>query len=229
MDIGHEMAEVIDGTRQFLHQMREMGEEEVLLHKVIGETAAPSAKRLQTLCESIDKNCQKCSLGKTRTNLVFGTGDSEAGIMFVGEAPGEEEDRQGLPFVGPAGQLLTKIIQSIKLEREAVYITNILKCRPPKNRDPAPHEIACCESHLICQIETVQPRVICALGRIAGQTLLKTDDSLAKLRSKLHDYRGIKLVVTYHPAALLRNPGWKRETWEDVKRLRREYDGLGIR
>lgn len=168
--------------------------------------------------------CLKCPLGETRHNLVFGSGNPDANIMFIGEAPGADEDEQGLPFVGAAGRLLTKIIESIGLGREEVYIANILKCRPPRNRDPQPGEVAACEPYLHRQIGLIQPAVICALGRIAAQALLKTSASLTKMRGKVHRYQGRPLVVTYHPAALLRNPNWKRPTWEDVQMLRRIHD-----
>ena len=148
--------------------------------------------------------------------------------MFVGEAPGAEEDRQGLPFVGKAGQLLTKIIEAMQLRREEVFICNMLKCRPPNNRNPLPDEIEQCEPYLKRQIEIVQPRIIGALGRVAAHALLKTQEPMKQLRGQLHQYEGIPLIVTYHPAALLRNPGWKRATWEDMKWLRREYDGVEL-
>jgi len=144
--------------------------------------------------------------------------------MVIGEGPGYEEDMQGEPFVGKAGQLLNKILQSVEFRREEVYIANIIKCRPPNNRDPLPEEIEQCEPYLWTQIELIKPKVILALGRIAGQTLLKTNQPLAVLRGKVHEVRGVKMVVTYHPAALLRNPQWKRPTWEDVQRLRRVYN-----
>jgi uracil-DNA glycosylase family 4 len=168
--------------------------------------------------------CLKCPLGESRRNFVFGSGRADATLMFVGEAPGAEEDAQGLPFVGAAGQLLTKIIESIGFERDEVYIANILKCRPPGNRDPQAEEVAACEPHLHRQIALIRPRVICALGRIAGQVLLKTNVTLSRLRGQVHTYRGRPLLVTYHPAALLRNPNWKRPTWEDMKMLRRIHD-----
>ncbi len=168
--------------------------------------------------------CLKCALGESRRNFVFGSGRADATLMFVGEAPGAEEDAQGLPFVGAAGQLLTKIIESIGFQRDEVYIANILKCRPPGNRDPQAEEVAACEPHLHRQIALIRPRVICALGRIAGQVLLKTSAPLARLRGQVHTYRGRPLLVTYHPAALLRNPNWKRPTWEDMKMLRRIHD-----
>ncbi len=169
-------------------------------------------------------SCLKCSLGETRTNFVFGTGNRNAAVMFVGEAPGRDEDLQGEPFVGRAGGLLNQIIEAIGFTREEVYIGNILKCRPPGNRDPQPDEVAACEPHLHRQIELIQPVVICALGRIAAQTLLKTTASLGKLRERTHLYQDRPLVVTYHPAALLRNPNWKRPTWEDMKLLKKIHD-----
>jgi uracil-DNA glycosylase len=172
--------------------------------------------------------CLRCPLGGTRTNFVFGSGNPTADIMFVGEAPGADEDKQGLPFVGRAGKLLTDMITATHLDRQNVYIGNILKCRPPGNRDPKPDEIEACEPILIRQIEIIKPQIICALGRIAAQTLLRTTATLGALRGKTHDYHGVRLIVTYHPAALLRNPNFKRPAWEDLKFLRREYDGLEL-
>ncbi|MHB9030036.1 MAG: uracil-DNA glycosylase [Candidatus Latescibacterota bacterium] len=191
------------------------------------EEALAGKNSLQELNAAVQE-CLRCQLGEKRKNFVFGAGNPEADIMFVGEAPGADEDLQGLPFVGRAGQLLTKMIESIKLSRGDVYITNVLKCRPPGNRDPLPAEIEKCEPILLRQIELIRPKVICALGRISGQTLLRTDATLGSLRGKVHDYHGVKLIVTYHPAALLRNPQWKRPTWEDLKFLRREYDGVEL-
>ena len=159
---------------------------------------------------------------------MVGAGAPDADVMFVGEAPGHEEDRQGLPFVGASGQLLTKMIEAIGFRREDVYIANVIKCRPPQNRDPQGDEIAACEPLLKRQIEIVGPRVICTLGRFAAQTLLRTTTSMGRLRGQVYDYEGVKLVPTYHPAALLRNPQWKRPTWEDLKRLRLEYDGVKL-
>ena len=172
--------------------------------------------------------CTHCPLGASRNQFVFGSGNPDAGIMFVGEAPGADEDRSGLPFVGAAGQLLTKIIEAMGLPREEVYICNILKCRPPGNRDPQPEEIAQCEPYLKRQIDLVQPRVLCTLGRFAAQTLLRSDLTMGRLRQSEHRYEGIPLVATYHPAALLRNPQWKRPTWEDIKKVRRLYDGVAL-
>jgi uracil-DNA glycosylase family 4 len=172
---------------------------------------------------------QKCALHQTRTNTVFGVGNPDAGVVFVGEAPGRDEDLKGEPFVGRAGQLLNKILAAIGFRREDIYIANVLKCRPPENRDPASSEVAQCEPYLLRQLEIIEPRVICALGRIAAQTLLKTSSSLTKMRTEVHDYHGIPMVATYHPAALLRNPNWKRPAWEDVQKLRVLYDELGGR
>lgn len=168
--------------------------------------------------------CQKCDLAKSRTNFVFGSGNPNADIMIIGEAPGNEEDLQGLPFVGRAGQLLTKILEAINLSRDEVFICNILKCRPPQNRNPLPVEVEQCEPYLKKQIEIIKPVFILALGLTAVDTLLKSKNKMAETRGKVMNYHGIKMLVTYHPAALLRNPNWKRETWEDVKLLRRMYD-----
>ena len=162
--------------------------------------------------------CHKCPLGKTRTNLVFGVGDPMAKLMFVGEAPGRDEDLQGEPFVGRAGQLLTKIIEAIGWKRSDVYIANVLKCRPPENRNPLPEEIVLCMPYLIKQIETIQPKVLCALGTFAAQTLLNTKAPVGTLRGKFHEYKGIPMMVTYHPAYLLRNPNDKAKVWDDIKR-----------
>jgi len=168
--------------------------------------------------------CMQCPLGHTRTNFVFGSGNPNADIMIVGEAPGADEDEQGLPFVGRAGQLLTKILEAISLPREEVYICNILKCRPPNNRKPLVGETDQCEPYLWKQIEIVQPKLILALGLTAANTLLKNKESMTNLRGKIHDYHGIRTLVTYHPAALLRNPEWKKYAWDDVKLLRNLYD-----
>ena len=170
--------------------------------------------------EAAVRGCTKCSLHATRTQTVFGTGNRRAQWMFVGEAPGADEDRQGEPFVGAAGQLLNAMIAALGLKREAVYIANVLKCRPPSNRDPQPGEVEQCEAHLIGQIELIQPKLIVALGRHAAHSLLKTDLALAKLRGQPHHYRNIPLVVTYHPAYLLRTPSDKRKAWEDLCRAR---------
>jgi uracil-DNA glycosylase len=166
------------------------------------------------------KDCRRCKLAPTRTNLVFGSGNPHAELMFVGEAPGADEDAQGLPFVGRAGQLLTKIIEAMGLRRDEVFICNILKCRPPGNRNPESEEIACCEQFLFRQIAAVKPKVICALGTFGAQTLLRTTEPISRLRGQLIDYRGAKLMATFHPAYLLRNPNEKRKVWEDMQIIR---------
>lgn len=163
-------------------------------------------------------DCQLCPLAKTRTNLVFGAGDPDAQLMFVGEAPGRDEDQQGIPFVGRAGQLLTKIIQAINMTRDQVYIANILKCRPPNNRNPETEEIEKCYPFLRQQIKVIQPRIICALGAFAAQTLLQTKTPIGRLRGRGHPFNKHSLVIpTYHPAFLLRNPNKKRDVWEDMQ------------
>ncbi len=171
--------------------------------------------------------CVKCGeLARKRTQVVFGSGNADAELVFVGEAPGFEEDAQGLPFVGPAGQLLTKIIESIGLKREQVFICNVLKCRPPGNRNPLPDEIGNCEPYLTAQLEIIQPKIICALGTFAAQTILKTATTISSLRGRFSDYHGMKLICTFHPAYLLRNPSDKKKVWEDMKMIRAEL-GLG--
>ncbi len=170
-------------------------------------------------------HCQKChDLAAKRTHVVFGAGSANAKLLFVGEAPGHDEDLQGLPFVGRAGQLLTQIIEAIGLTRRDVFICNVLKCRPPGNRNPLPEEIINCEPFLLQQIQTIQPRVICALGTFAAQTLMKSGQPISSLRGRFHDYRGTKLMCTFHPAYLLRNPQDKRKVWEDMKMVRRALD-----
>ncbi len=168
--------------------------------------------------------CQRCALHKTARNAVPGEGNPQAEVLCVGEAPGANEDEQGRPFVGEAGELLNKILSAIQLAREDVYICNVLKHRPPGNRDPLPDEVAACQPYLLRQIELVRPKVIIAWGRFAAQTLLQTTTGIGQLRGQLHRYHGVPLIVTYHPAALLRNEAWKRPTWEDVKLARRVLD-----
>lgn len=172
--------------------------------------------------------CRKCPLGHSRTNSVPGEGNPGAGFVCVGEAPGATEDATGRPFVGRAGVLLTEILKAIGFAREDVFICNVLKCRPPNNRDPEPLEVQACSPYLHRQLELIRPRVILALGRPAAHALLGSTASLGDLRGKLHRYRGIPLIVTYHPAALLRNPHWKRPTWDDVRIARRLFDGEAV-
>ncbi len=165
-------------------------------------------------------DCTRCKLHQGRTTLVFGVGRADADLMFVGEAPGRDEDLQGVPFVGRAGQLLTKIIESIGLTRDEVYIANVIKCRPPQNRNPEPDEVETCEPFLFDQLAAVQPRVVVALGAFAVRTLLKSEQPISRLRGQVFDYRGAKLVPTFHPAFLLRSPDRKRDVWEDMKKVR---------
>lgn len=167
------------------------------------------------------RDCQRCPLGQSRTRLVFGTGNPRASLVFVGEAPGRDEDLKGEPFVGEAGQLLDRILFAMGLKREDVYICNVLKCRPPGNRDPLPDEITTCEPFLIRQLAAIRPRVIVGLGRFAVQSLLKNKIPISRLRGEWQSYQGIPLMPTYHPAYLLRNPHGKREVWEDMKEVRR--------
>ncbi len=188
-----------------------------------------SCSSLAELNEMI-KDCRKCRvLADKRKNLVFGSGNPNADIAVVGEAPGADEDEKGFPFVGRAGKLLTDILAAINFSRDEVYICNILKCRPPENRNPLPDEIFNCEPYLNKQLEIIKPKLILALGTFAAQTLLGTKEPLGKLRGRFHTYKNIKTMVTYHPAALLRNPNWKRPTWEDVKLFRKEYDSISAR
>jgi uracil-DNA glycosylase len=169
--------------------------------------------------------CTKCRLCEGRTNTVPGEGPADARLVVVGEGPGKTEDQTGRPFVGQAGQLLTKILGAIELPREQVFICNVVKCRPPENRTPQYDEVAACVPYLFRQIELLKPKVILAMGNAAAQTLLDTKQSLGALRNRLHRFRGIPVIVTYHPAALLRNPNWKRPTWDDVRIARRLLDG----
>ena len=187
-------------------------------------TAEPSPA-LADLARAVS-TCTRCALSQGRNHTVFGDGDPNADLVFVGEAPGADEDRSGLPFVGRAGQLLTDIIEKgMKLRRGDVYICNVLKCRPPGNRDPRPDEVEQCEPYLVEQLSHIRPKVICALGAHAARTLLKTKESTGRLRGKWHFYHGIPLRVTYHPAYLLRSPGEKRKTWEDIQEVMKVLSG----
>ena len=182
-----------------------------------------NAVSLESL-EQMISTCQKCPLGQTRTKFVFGVGNPNADIVVIGEAPGADEDRTGEPFVGLAGQLLNKILEAINLRREDVFIANILKSRPPGNRTPERFEVEQCMPYLYKQLELIRPKFILALGLTAANTLLGRKAKMGELRGEVHDYHGIRVIVTYHPAALLRNSQWKRPTWEDVQHLRRLYD-----
>jgi len=183
-------------------------------------------KSLDEYYNTINK-CQKCELGKLRKNFVFGVGNPNADLFLIGEAPGADEDEQGIPFVGRAGKLLTDILKAIKFDRNEVYIANILKCRPPNNRDPLPIERQTCFPYLQKQIEFINPKVILCLGRVAANTLLNKNEPMSLLRGgNKFSFNNIPVMVTYHPAALLRNPNWKKGCWEDVQQLRKLYDEL---
>jgi uracil-DNA glycosylase len=194
----------------------------------IVDRSDPSRRTLAQLVAEVG-NCQRCKLHTTRRQLVFGVGAEDAPLMFVGEAPGEQEDRRGEPFVGPAGELLDKMIEAMGWSRDTVYITNVLMSRPPNNRAPAADEIAACLPFLHAKIATVAPRIIVALGRPAANTLLGTNAPISTLRGSFHDRNGIKVMPTFHPAYLLREPDRKRDAWSDLKLVIAELDRLGIR
>jgi uracil-DNA glycosylase len=238
---------------QFLRQLEERGESFLLLEDVnladypgaesagisVGEAPpAPSAAAGSEARpgESLEEfgariaSCTGCSLHESRTNFVFGAGDPGADMLFIGEGPGAEEDRQGLPFVGRSGQLLTKIIASIGFTREEIYIANMVKCRPPGNRDPRPDEISACNGHLLAQLDLIQPKVIVTLGRFsAGHFHDSPGAAMRDMRGQVGEFHGVKVVSTYHPAALLRNSNWKRGCWEDMLLARKVYDQAGGR
>lgn len=220
--------------REILEYLRDLGFEDLYRSKVasaprlatapesestVGEGSQDRAAVLSTLCEAV-QGCERCELSRSRQKVVFGSGEVSAELMFIGEGPGAQEDRQGLPFVGPAGELLTRIIQAIDLRREDVYIANIVKCRPPSNRDPRPDEVTACRGYLEQQIELVQPRVIVALGKVAAQTLLGMDETLGRMRGRWYDVLGVPTRVTYHPAGVLRNSQWRRPVWDDMQVVR---------
>jgi len=192
------------------------------------ERGVEAATALRVIREDLG-DCQRCKLAPGRKNIVFGVGKPDADLVFVGEAPGATEDARGEPFVGDAGQLLTKMIAAMGFAREDVYIANILKCRPPGNRDPEPDEVEACEPFLKRQLDTLRPKVIVALGRIAAQTLLRSDAPISALRGRWKSYHGIALLPTYHPAFLLRQPGQKRTAWEDLKEVLAELERQGMR
>jgi uracil-DNA glycosylase family 4 len=215
----HSMDGMINDLKAYLEYLKGMGIVSLSSSEMGDDTSLPS--RILTLAEVREElgDCKRCKLHRTRRTIVFGEGNEKATLMFIGEGPGYDEDVQGKPFVGRAGQLLTKIIESINLSREEVYIANIIKCRPPQNRNPEPDEIQSCNPFLRKQINAIQPKIICALGTFSAQTLLKTNTKITALRGKLYDLEGIKVIPTYHPAFLLRNPERKREVWEDMKKI----------
>jgi DNA polymerase len=190
-----------------------------------GEHGYKSISEMDKIRQTIG-DCRRCQLYLSRTNIVFGKGNTNAWLFIVGEGPGEEEDIQGEPFVGPAGQKLTQIIQAMGMEREDVYISNVVKCRPPGNRNPRREEIDACLPFLLEQIRVIKPLLILALGNVAAQSLLKTEKKISQLRGKFYDFQGIRLMPTYHPAFLLRNPERRRDVWEDVKMIMKEFESL---
>ena len=192
----------------------------------------PEAKEDWEKAKSLDQleklicDCTKCRLHQGRNKFVFGTGNPNSDVLVIGEGPGAEEDRQGLPFVGRAGKLLTDMLKAIKFEREEVYIGNVVKCRPPENRTPNPDEMDTCMLYLKKQCELIKPKLILCFGLTAAKGLLKKRESLGELRKHIFEYEGAKVIVTYHPAALLRNPNWKKACWEDLKKFRKMYDEI---
>ena len=218
--IEQEFHQVLSSLQDFLLSQKEQGVLGLPLQHQ--RTTVNKDQQLENIRSELGE-CTRCKLHQHRRHIVFGTGNPAAQLVFVGEGPGGEEDVQGKPFVGRAGQLLTKIINSIDLTREEVYIANIIKCRPPNNRNPEPDEIKACEPFLIKQLDAIKPKIICALGTFAAQTLLETDERISHLRGKFIPYRNSRLIATFHPAFLLRNPQRKRDVWEDMKMIRKEY------
>lgn len=232
-----ELQYLVSALRGYIDELRETGVDGIPvtsgMRRGQDDTGVRVEKKMPDACpvivpesavsESIEdirlelQDCGRCVLGTTRTNLVFGVGNPNARVVFVGEAPGRDEDLKGEPFVGEAGQLLTKIIQAMGFSRDDVYICNVLKCRPPDNRNPLPPEIDACRPFLLRQVKAVDPEVVVALGTFAAQTLLRTREPISHLRGRFHDYHGIPLMPTFHPAFLLRNPAMKREVWNDMK------------
>ena len=230
----HAAADIVGAVRDYVTYLQQLGVTDLPLRLMRmpqtstvqkGETVSTDPAPLAQLAASV-RDCQKCRLHETRTQVVFGTGNPDADLVFVGEAPGRDEDRQGEPFVGAAGQLLTRIIEAIGLTREQVYILNVVKCRPPNNRNPRPDEVAACRPILEAQLACLKPRVICALGTFAAQTLLQTDEIISRLRGHFRNMGDIPVMPTYHPAYLLRNPQGKRAVWEDMQQIQHV---LGLR
>lgn len=221
----HEYYAIISQSRALLEGLHRWGFEAVTLPAATDQAEAEPATGGKTeplelaVVEEQLQDCTRCALSKQRARVVYGIGNPDADLVLIGEAPGREEDRQGIPFVGEAGQLLDRILAAMNLSREQVYICNLIKCRPPANRDPLPEEIACCEPFLQQQLALIRPQLIVALGRFASQSLLRTNTPITKLRGNWHEYAGIPLLPTFHPAYLLRNPAGKREVWEDMKQV----------
>ena len=227
-----EFREIVRQTRQLVKSLPAFGITELPMNPKTSEGEPPmkssSPKKTLSLADKEKQlapvrekalACRACVLCETRNKVVFGEGSLDADLVFVGEGPGRDEDAQGRPFVGAAGNLLTRMIEAMKMTREEVYICNVVKCRPPQNRPPEPDEIAACAGYLESQLLTLRPKIICALGKTAASALLKTESPMGELRGQTFEWQGIPLVVTYHPAYLLRNPAAKKEVWEDMKRV----------
>jgi uracil-DNA glycosylase len=228
----NERSELAGALRSYLEELKDTGIDALPIvatgpaaSERAESTAAAAAAGKTAPAETLDDirndlgDCHRCKLWETRKNLVFGVGSPAARLLFIGEAPGRDEDIQGEPFVGEAGQLLTKMIKAMGYDRQEVYICNVLKCRPPENRNPAPEEIAECSPFLLRQVQSISPKAIVALGTFASQTLLETKEPISRLRGRFHDYHGIPLMPTFHPAFLLRSPEKKREVWEDLQKV----------
>ena len=229
MDERETLADALRGLAETLRHHRDLGVREMTF---AGGNPFPDPVEALGAQAAALQGCTRCKLSKSRSTIVFGSGNPGARLLVVGEGPGEEEDRQGKPFVGRAGQLLTKMLASVGFDRERdCYIANVVKCRPERNRNPEPDEVAACNPFLMAQVDTLQPLVILAMGNVAAQTLLATKEGISKLRGKVYPYRESILVPTFHPAFLLRNPGpeFRRMAWEDLKLARREYDRLAPR
>ncbi|MDY6839408.1 MAG: uracil-DNA glycosylase [Thermodesulfobacteriota bacterium] len=227
-DINSHLSEITYDIREYLQYMARLGYKGMSLSegsvKILKGWGQGGGSETLDMIEADLGDCHRCKLYKKRRHIVFGAGNPKARLVLVGEGPGHEEDLQGLPFVGSAGQLLTKILAAIHLGRQDVYICNVIKCRPPGNRNPEPDEIAACIPFLHRQIRAIKPDLICAMGTFAAQKLLDTDRPISRLRGQFHAYEGIPLLPTYHPAFLLRNPAKKRDVWEDMQKLRDAYE-----
>lgn len=231
--IRHELKDILEDIKAYLSYLKELGIEDIpgssiqesfrKNNKSLPSQSLSPESSLRELREEIG-DCQRCKLSKNRTQIVFGVGNPKAELMFVGEGPGRDEDLRGEPFVGEAGQLLTRIIEAMGLKRQDVYIANVVKCRPPNNRNPEPDEIESCEPFLIRQLGIIKPKLICALGTFAAQTLLKTKEKISSLRGNFYYYHDIKVMPTYHPAYLLRNPNDKKIVWEDMQKIMKELN-----
>jgi DNA polymerase len=212
-----QLGKIISLYKEYLEEV--LREEDILVEgRIINDSLEEIKKKIF--------NCQRCRLHLSRKNIVFGVGNRRAKLLIVGEAPGLEEDIKGEPFVGKAGELLTRMLKAIEINRDEVYITNVVKCRPPENRNPQKDEISSCREYLNKQLNIIKPKIILALGNFAAQTLLNTNMGITRLRGKLYIFNEIKLIATYHPAAILRNPMLKREAWSDLKLLKKEYQEI---